>query len=174
MTNINKEMKDAELGNNQTQDIPEGLYRALIEHSPICTIDILLFDPEKKYTLLGRRTSEPYKGMYYAFGGRLRKNEGFEDAVIRIAKNETSVNMEASSITFGGIINEINTGSRFKDINYHAIDLYFCCIISKATTISLDEQHDEYKWFPVNDPALHPNIKTRIVNSLRALNISCS
>ncbi len=143
-------------------------YRSAMEKLPLVTVDIIFFNPEKTKTLLGRRINEPYAGMFYSFGGRLYKNEEFVDAACRIAKKETGISLSPSELTFAGILNEISDNSRFDGINYHAVDVYFGCIVSERD-VSLDDQHSEAKWFDVNDPTLHPNIKRRIDGALRAL-----
>ncbi|MDO8514676.1 MAG: NUDIX domain-containing protein [bacterium] len=143
-------------------------YRFAMEKLPLATVDILFFNSEKTKTLLGRRENEPYAGTFYSFGGRLLKNEELADAACRIAKKETGVSLSPSKLTFVGILNEISDNSRFDGINYHAVDIYFGCVIEKQA-ITLDEQHSEAKWFDVNDPTLHPNVRARIDGALRAL-----
>lgn len=167
MSNINKYPRASE--QKIPRDVPQAIYQMLMETSPICTIDILFFNPEKTHTLLGRRTNEPYKNTFYAFGGRLRKNETFEEAAIRIAEKETGIKIAPEDIRFAGILNEINGNSLFDGTNYHAVDLYFACVVPLDVRVDLDSQHGEYQWFNVSDEDLYPNIKTRIKNSLKVL-----
>lgn len=152
-----------------SSDVSPEIYRTLMEHGPICTIDILFFNPQRTQTLLGKRTSDPYKGTFYAFGGRLRKHESFEDAAVRVAKQEVGIDLLPREIKFSGIINEINSGSKFKGTDYHAVDLYFACVVPQDIEIKLDSQHSEYRWFDVNERNLYPNIKTRISHALKVL-----
>lgn len=166
---MNKQPDATKTRKRISNDVTPEMYRVLMEHAPICTIDILFFNPEKTHTLLGKRTNEPYKGTFYAFGGRLRKHESFEEAATRVAKQETGIELLPDDITFGGVLNEMNDGSVFTGIDYHAVDLYFACTVPLGTKIKLDSQHSEYRWFEVNDRNLYPNIKTRIENSLKAL-----
>lgn len=152
------------------QDLSPTTYQILMDVSPICVVDILFFNPEKTHILLGRRIDNPYKGVFYAFGGRLRKNERLEDAAIRIVKQETAINLDHSDIVLAGTINEISSDSKFEGVNYHAVVLYFYSMIPVDTVVTLDEQHAECKWFSVDDPSLHPNIKKRITGALRSMN----
>lgn len=167
MSSINKYANTPK--QEMTRDVSQTTYQMLMEVSPICTVDILFFNPEKTHTLLGRRTNEPYKNTFYAFGGRLRKNEALEEAAIRIAEQETGIKLSPDNITFAGVLNEMNDGSVFKGTNYHAVDLYFACIVPFDIKVVLDSQHSEYRWFEVNDRTFYPNIKTRIKNALRVL-----
>ena len=164
MSSIHKDTKMAE--QKTTQDVPRDIYKILMEVSPICTVDILFFNPEKTHILLGRRVNNPYRDMFYTFGGRLRKNETFEDAAIRIAEKETGISVLPTDMKFGGVDNEISDSSVFENTNYHAVALYFGSILSPDTPIKLDAQHSEYQWVDVNDATIHPSIQPRILKAL--------
>lgn len=155
----------------ETNYVSDDVYKTLLEYSPIPTIDVVFFNPEKTHILLGKRINNPYKDIFYTFGGRLWKNETFEEAAIRIAKKETGIILELSDLFFGGIDNEISDSSIFEEFNYHSVALYFGCILSSDDTkIQLDEQHSENKWVKVDDSEIHPSMHTRIANSLKAVN----
>ncbi len=141
--------------------LPTDRYRQAMEDSPIVTVDVLFLDSEKKHILLGLRENEPYKGEYYSFGSRMYKNEDFMQAAIRITKEEIGVSLYPSALTYVGAINEINEISIFEGVNYHAVDIYFYCVID-STSIVLDDQHSKTKWFDLDDESIHPNVKTRI------------
>jgi len=142
-----------------------------MEFGPICAIDIVFFNEEKTKTLLGKRVNKPYKDIFYTFGGRLQKNETLKDAAIRISKNEAGIILNEVNLFFAGVDNEVSDNSVFEKTNYHAVVLYFGCIISSDTKINLDAQHSTYKWISVNDPNIHPSIQSRIANALKAVNI---
>lgn len=149
--------------------VSNDIYYTLIKSSPVPTVDILFFNSEKTHTLLGKRTNKPYKDVFYTFGGRLQKNETFEKAAVRIARKETGIDLKISNLCFGGVDNEISNSSIFEDTNYHAVVLYFRCIIQPDTKVTLDDQHSESKWVNINDKEIHPSIHIRIANSLKAV-----
>ena len=149
-------------------ELPLEHYRLAMEEFPLVTVDILFFNPEKTKTLLGKRAYEPCKGVFFTFGGRLHKNEEFVDAALRIARDETDISLSPADIKFAGVLNEIHDTSKFDGINYHAVDVYFACSIEERTPV-LDDQHSEAAWFDVDDPTLHPNVRTRITGALHAL-----
>ncbi len=151
--------------------VPIETYRTLLEFSPVCTVDVIFFNPNKTLTLLGKRVNNPYQNILYTFGGRLRKNEAFKEAAVRIAEKETGIIVHESDLIFVGVENEITDSSIFEGVNYHAVALYFACIIPKDTIVTLDPQHSIYSWTPVDDQSLHPNIKNRINNSIKVLPI---
>lgn len=143
-------------------------YRAAMEELPIVTIDVVFLNPEKTKILLGKRTNEPYAGQFYSFGGRFYKNESFLEAAGRIAKQELGLLIPPERLLFAGVLNEINDSSIFEGVNYHAVDVYFVCIIEDEA-VQLDSQHSEVQWFPVDEPNLHPNVRARISGALAAL-----
>ncbi|MSU73687.1 NUDIX domain-containing protein [Candidatus Kaiserbacteria bacterium] len=149
--------------------LPLERYRASMEDMPLVTIDVVFLNSDKTKILLGRRTNEPYAGQFYSFGGRLYKNEGFLEAACRIAREEVGISLAPEALTFAGVLNEIGDSSIFAGVNYHAVDVYFVCII-KDESVQLDNQHSETKWFSVNDADLHPNVKARIEGVLKVIN----
>ncbi len=148
--------------------LPLERYRAAMEDLPIVTVDVLFFNPARTKILLGRRVNEPYAGEFYSFGGRLYKNEDFFEAASRIAKQEVGLDIPASELMFAGVLNEINPSSIFEGVNYHTVDVYFAHTLEDEA-VQLDSQHNETRWFPINSPDLHPNVRARIDGVLRAL-----
>jgi|SRR3989344_4743005 len=149
-------------------ELPLEHYRQLMEDSPLPTVDIIFFDQQRSKTLLGRRTNEPYAGQWYSFGGRLYKNEEFADAAVRIAKQEVGLSLTKADVKQAGVINEINPSSIFEGINYHAVNIYFACVIDERP-LSLDAQHSEAKWIDAHDTTFHPYVRAKIEGALRAL-----
>jgi len=148
------------------KDLTIEEYRDLMAGSPICTIDLIFLDENKKNILLGKRNNKPYKGIFYTFGGRLSKNEDFLEVAKRIGKGETGLELDQNKLRFIGVINENNDHSIFDDINYHAVTLCFEYVLDKEAKLTLDSQHSECAWIATDDPGLHPNIKTRIEMAL--------
>ena len=69
--------------------IPLPLFKKIITHVPILTVDILIAHRGK--FLLLKRASAPQKGKWWTVGGRVEKGETPEKAVIRKAKEEVGV-----------------------------------------------------------------------------------
>lgn len=154
------------------QDVPQDIYKVLMEFSPICTVDVIFFNPEGTRVLLGKRANAPYQGLFYTFGGRLRKNETFEEAAVRIAKKEMGITIAPTDIKFGGVDNEISDSSVVLGTNYHAVALYFSGTVPENTPIALDAQHSEHQWVAVSDATIiHPSIQPRILKALRAARV---
>ena len=152
----------------KTEKLPAEQYQMIMDVMPITTVEIIFFNPDKTKVLLGKRTNEPLKGIFYTMGGRLLKNETFVEAAIRQAKVEAGLNISPDLIYFGGINDEIHTHSAFPNINYHAANIFYGTIIDDQK-ITLDNQHSEYAWLDITDPTLHPNIKYKVNKTAIAL-----
>ncbi len=151
-----------------SKELPRDQYRLAMQELPLVTIDVLFFNADGTKILLGKRRNEPYAGVFFSFGGRLYKNEELIDAACRVAEKEVGVTLSPSDLTFGGVYNEISPNSVFEGINYHAVDIYFYTLIGD-TDVELDDQHTEARWFPVEDPNIHPNVRARIDGACAAM-----
>ena len=58
----------------------------LTENTPLVSIDLCLICNGQ--ILLGKRRNEPLKGIWFTPGGRIHKNETWQDALLRIAEVE--------------------------------------------------------------------------------------
>ena len=153
--------------NNLQPLLPLEKYKELMDISPICTVDVLFFNSDQTKTLLFKRENEPIKGLYFSIGGRLLKNEKLEDGAVRQALREAGIVINREKLTLGGTQDEINLGSIFDGINYHAVNTFYGYVLDNEE-IKLDSQHSEYHWFPVTDDSFHPFIKTKIASLLKA------
>lgn len=143
-------------------------YKKFIARFPICTVDTLFFDHDKKRILLFKRKNKPLKGVFFSAGGRMFKNETFADCAFRQSKKELGLSINKRRLVFGGIINEIHAESRYPHINYHSVNIYFGYVLG-GQKIKLDNQHSYFKWFLVRDKSLHPFIKEKIKTLLRKI-----
>lgn len=139
--------------------IPNITFKKIMKLVPICTVDIVLLNLKKNKILLCKRKNKPLNGLFFTNGGRLFKNEELDAAAVRIAHEELGITLNKTDIVLGGILNQINDTSIFKNINYHVMDVFFECIIDESIKITLDNQHSTYKWFSVNDKSLHPDVR---------------
>jgi ADP-ribose pyrophosphatase YjhB (NUDIX family) len=152
---------------NINQPLPLEKYKEFMNLVPITTVDVLFFNRDMTETLLFKRKNKPLKEVYFSLGGSLKKNETLIDGAVRQALRETGVRVNKDSLWYGGTQDEIHPNSFFDGISYHAVDSYFGYILEKEEII-LDFQHSEYKWFSVSDESLHPFIKSKIKNLLKA------
>lgn len=145
-------------------------YIELMRTSPVTCVDIIFFDEQKENVLLFRRRNEPAKGVFFTPGGCIEKGEYFITAIKRKMYEELRLSIDESKLDGPYLIEELWPNSSFPGISYHAITIYFGYTLSQKEVehITLDNQHDEAKWFAANDIMLHPNVITRIETSLKA------
>ena len=116
----------------------------ILRDAPLSSIDILL-KKNNKY-LMCLRKNYPAKNYFFVPGGRIFKNEKYEDTIKRILKNELNIKGKIPNFKIIGIYNHIYSDNVFgkKDINTH----YFVCAIkieyTKNTFIKIDKQHSKF------------------------------
>ncbi len=146
--------------------IPSEVYKEILNTMPICTVDVMFFNSDKTKTLLFKRTNEPLKGVYFSIGGRLLKNETLEECAVRQAYREAGISIDVTRLVFEGVHNEIYQNSAFGKVSYHAVTLFYTYVLSDQEItelkINLDNQNDDYQWFPTYDKSFHHFLKNRI------------
>jgi 8-oxo-dGTP diphosphatase len=108
----------------------------------------LLFRRGDEVLLLRRANTGYQDGMYSLVSGHLDGDELATQAMVREAKEEAGVDVDASNMRFVHIVHRLSRGAPGQE----RIDLFF-----EATTWSGDivnaEPHkcDDLSWFPIND-----------------------
>lgn len=72
--------------------IPNEEWETIVDNVPIVSVDLVVECPEG--IVLGQRSNEPAKGEWFVPGGRVRKGESLEDAVLRAGMEELGVDIE--------------------------------------------------------------------------------
>lgn len=172
-TNRKSSSKNFLTGMVQKKDknfIPNKVYKDIVAHMPVSTIDIVLLNKNKDKTLLFKRNNEPVKNVYFTLGGRLLKGETFLHGAVRQAKRELGLKIDPKKAFFGGVTQDFHVNSVFEGVSYHAVAVFFGYILEDENiSINFDNQHSDYKWFSVKDKNLHPHIKERLRQTLLAL-----
>ena len=150
--------------------IPDKVYKDIVTHIPVSTVDVILLNKTKDKTLLFKRNNEPVKNVYFTIGGRLLKGETFLHCAVRQAKRELGLKINSQKTILGGITQDFHKNSVYKGVSYHAVDIFFGYILeNENVNIKLDTQHSCYKWFAVKNKSIHPHVKERIRQTLLAL-----
>ena len=126
-------------------------FKAVVENTPLVSIDICLVHDYKM--LLGKRNNEPLRGQWFTPGGRILKNECWQDCLKRVAQFELGISVnDTSEFTFMGIWDHFYQNSTFdKDISTHYVNIPHYCILKKQPNILADEQHDNLSWFDLEE-----------------------
>jgi colanic acid biosynthesis protein WcaH len=145
--------------------ITDADYEICLRSLPLVTVDVVILDSQMEKTLLFHRNNPPAKDIFFTIGSRLRKQEGILNCAIRVLKDEVGIEVSGERLIFSGYLEESFPESIYTGVSAYNIDFYFGLIWNEVweTSLQLDSQHKNYKWFDVNDSSLHPYVveKTR-------------
>ena len=127
--------------------LDRNTFKTILKDTPLVSIDICLIFNNKM--LLGRRSNEPLKGQWFTPGGRILKNESWQDCLRRVAQSELGFYVEdIRKFTLMGIWNHFYTNSAVdENISTHYVNLPHFCFLEKQPILKADEQHDKLSWF---------------------------
>lgn len=99
--------------------------------------------------LLGKRNNEPLRGQWFTPGGRILKNECWQDCLRRVAQSELGLCVtDTSESTLMGIWGHFYPNSAVEDdISTQYVNLPLYCFLKEKSNILADEQHDNLSWF---------------------------
>lgn len=121
-------------------------FKTIIENTPLVSIDLCLICEDK--ILLGKRNNEPLKGVWFTPGGRIYKNEIWQDALLRIAEAELGLcNIAVDDFVLMGVWDHLYSNSALdQKISTHYVNLPHYIEFISEPQITLNYQHDEFKW----------------------------
>ena len=139
--------------------IPEEIYSQICQNMPVLCVDALL-ESNEKYLLL-KRKEDPLKNEYWLPGGRVLHKEKLQDAIIRIIKRETNINLHVlkHELKFLGITEMIFSGSRLTNSKYHTPAIIFKINLEIQPKISLDNTSSDFIWSKTIPEILKKNLK---------------
>ena len=121
----------------QVKNLPSDAYLQIVGVMPILCVDLVIRNSEGKY-LLVKRNNEPLKGQWWVPGGRVFKGESLQEAAIRKAREELS--LEISSLVPVGY-QEYFLGE------YHSVGFVFTGTVADEDVV-LDSQSNAWGFFP--------------------------
>ena len=124
------------------KQIPESLYKQIMEVMPILCVDLVIMH-EGKYLLL-KRKNEPAKGLWWVPGGRVRKGETIEKATLRKAKEEIGVQVRV--IATAGYYEDSWRASVFGKGEGTAVLSIVVLASPRSLKFRIDEQSAAWKW----------------------------
>lgn len=140
-----------------TKRLEFELFKTIVEHTPLISIDLIIRN-DKGEVLLGQRLNRPAKNYWFVPGGRIFKDESFEIAFKRITFEELGYQITLDQANFLGVY------EHFYNDNVSGIDFSTHYIVHGYETqfnpqqIRLPTaQHNSYKWFDV-EALLHSTI----------------
>ena len=137
----------------------------LVRLGPLVSIDLVIRDSRGR-TLVGLRSNEPARDLWFVPGGRVGKDETLDEAFARIAMQELGVTVHRRDARFLGVF------EHFYDTNFleragvstHYVALpHAFSLPGGDAEIRLDGQHRSIRWITeeelATDPRVHPNTR---------------
>ncbi len=133
------------------QRLNESTFKTIVASTPLVSMDLIVRNSSGQ-VLLGLRSNRPAQGYWFVPGGRICKDETFEQAFLRLTQVEIGQQIELSQATFLGPYQHLYadnfSGEKFST-HYVVLGYQLEC------DISLDdlpvEQHQNYQWWNVNE-----------------------
>ncbi len=125
-------------------------FKTVIENTPLVSIDLCLVCDDQ--LLLGKRNNDPLKGEWFTPGGRIHKNETWQDALLRIAEVELgSSGIMVEDFSLMGIWDHFYSNSALgQDTSTHYVNLPHYAEFKSKPQITLDDQHADFEWFDLS------------------------
>ena len=149
-------------------------FKSVVENTPLVSIDLCLIFEGK--ILLGKRNNEPLKGEWFTPGGRIYKNERWQNALRRIGELELGLSdVPVDKFELMGVWDHFYSNSIIdQDISTHYVNLPHYIVFKSRPLITIDDQHGDFQWFGLsviaNDEKFYPYIRNYadwIVNRIK-------
>jgi len=130
------------------RSIPEKQYEVIAKVMPILTVDLILKDKKTKKYILLRRSNSPLRNFLWTPGGRVFKNENFDEAASRKTEEEVGIKISPEKFLFKGVLDFRSDKHRFSRIKdgLHTVSMvYECMEYLDSELISVDPQSESYE-----------------------------
>ena len=122
-------------------------FKAVVQNTPLVSIDLcLIFNG---HMLLGKRKNDPLKGEWFTPGGRIYKNETWQNSLLRITSVELGLrDILVEDFSLMGVWDHFYKNSAVgQDVSTHYVNLPHYAGFQSKPKITLDDQHGEFEWF---------------------------
>ena len=128
-------------------------FKTIVGNAPLVSLDLCLVC--KGQILLGKRNNEPLKGQWFTPGGRILKNEKWQNALRRIALSELSLRLDdVADFELMGVWDHFYSNSVFSEIiSTHYVNLPHFTMCESKPIIICDDQHIQFGWFDLVEVA---------------------
>lgn len=125
-------------------------FKIVIENTPLVSIDLCLV--YNGQILLGKRNNEPLKGTWFTPGGRIYKNESWQNALLRIVRMELGLrDIGVGQFSLMGVWDHFyNNSAPDQNTSTHYVNLPHYAEFRSKPPIVLDDQHSEFTWFDLS------------------------
>ncbi|WMN87519.1 GDP-mannose mannosyl hydrolase [Vibrio parahaemolyticus] len=132
-----------------TQRLDEKTFKMVVASTPLVSIDFIIRN-SKGQILLGQRTNRPAQGFWFVPGGRICKDETFEQAFQRLTKAELGEGYSLKQAQFLGSYQHFYKDNFSEDdFSTHYVVLGYELELDIELSSLPDEQHNHYQWWEV-------------------------
>ena len=125
-------------------------FQTVIESTPLVSIDLCVV--RDRQILLGLRNNEPLAGRWFTPGGRLLKNEPWQQGLERIAQAELGLSLSAKKCRLMGVWDHFYDNSAVSEqIPTHYVNLPHVLYVDDALDLVVDDQHAAIRWFDLEE-----------------------
>lgn len=128
-------------------------FKNIVENTPLVSIDLCIICDSQ--ILLGKRNNQPLRGIWFTPGGRILKNETWQDCLRRVASSELLIEVrDSNDFRLMGVWDHFYENSAVDEgISTHYVNLPHCIYMKKKPNFQIDEQHAEMSWFDLQEVA---------------------
>ncbi|WP_154124395.1 GDP-mannose mannosyl hydrolase [Grimontia hollisae] len=134
-----------------TQRLDIDTFKTVVASTPLVSIDLIVRNSINQ-VLLGLRSNRPAQGYWFVPGGRICKDEKFDEVFLRLTRVELGKPIHIENAKFIGpyqhLYDDNFSGEKFST---HYVVLGY----ELSTELSLSElpqdQHNKYKWWSIDD-----------------------
>lgn len=143
--------------------IPEKLYGKFLSRLPQVSVELFL--EHEGRVLLAKRSNRPAKGEWFWPGSRVYKGEELREAAHRVAREELGIEVDIKRLL--GVYSHFWNETEIRGVDsIHTVNVvYRVHPAEDVANISLDEQHDGYRWVSEIEPGFHKYVKLYLEES---------
>ncbi len=158
------------------QRLGEQVFKTVVASTPLVSIDLIV-QHSNGQVLLGRRTNRPAKGYWFVPGGRIYKDETFDQAFRRLTKIELGQEYSMDTSKFFGPYEHLYTDNfSGSDFSTHYVVLGYKLELDLEILSLPAEQHNQYQWWNVSEllesDQVHSNTKAYFLNEHKNRKVS--
>jgi colanic acid biosynthesis protein WcaH len=145
------------------------VFKTVVNNAPLVSVDLCLV--YNGQILMGKRNNEPLKDQWFTPGGRIQKNERWQDALRRIALTELGFCIEdTGAFELMGVWDHFYQNSYFdQTISTHYVNLPHFTRLELKPELLMDEQHRKLGWFNLSSVATGEEFNIHMRNYARYL-----
>lgn len=153
------------------QRLDNSTFKTIVASTPLVSMDLIVRNSFGQ-VLLGYRINRPAKGYWFVPGGRIYKNEMFEEAFLRLTQMELDQSIELSKASFLGLFQHLYSDSYSgEDLSTHYVVLAYEVEVDIMLSALPTSQHHAYKWFELEEllasEFVHRNTKAYFSNKYK-------